>query len=83
MLQFVLFFVVFIITIVSYRCQEHTLAYEIYERNNDYPRPVSTHDNSILAMSGLNGGYLKKFNTNAEEIIGRKKMFDYKMEIYV
>ena len=78
MLQFVLFFVVFIITIVSYRCQEHTLAYETFESDNNYPRPVSTHDHSILAMSGLKGGYLKKFNTNAEEIIGRKQMFEYK-----
>ena len=51
--------------------------YEIYESNNNYPRPVLLHNNDVLGMSGYGKGYLIKFNSNAEVILKRKEMFTY------
>lgn len=51
--------------------------YEIYESNNNYPRPVLLHNNDVLGMSGYGKGYLVKFNSNAEVILKRKEMFTY------
>ena len=51
--------------------------YEIYESNNDYPRPVLLNNNDVLATSGQNGGYMIKYNSNGEVILPRRKLFNY------
>ena len=51
--------------------------YEVFETNNDYPRPILLKDDSIIATSGLNGGYMIKYNKNGEVIIPRKQLFNY------
>ena len=52
-------------------------SYEVYQTNNDYPRPVLLSDNSVLATSGKSPGYFVKYNQNAEVIIPSKEMFPY------
>lgn len=51
--------------------------YEIYESNNNFPRPVLLNNNDVLATSGQNGGYMIKYNSKGEIILPRRKLFDY------
>ena len=68
------FFFSYLFTLVS---AATLTSYEVYQENNDYPRPVLLSDNCVLATSGKSPGYFVKYNQNAEVIIPSKQMFAY------
>ena len=70
----VFFFFSFFFNLIS---ADSLTSYEVYQTNNNYPRPVLLSDNSVLATSGKTPGYFVKYNQNAEVIIPSKEMFPY------
>lgn len=65
----------FVFQIKIYLCA--VKKYEVYESNNNYPRPLLLHNNDVIGFSGINPGYLIKYNRNAEVILKRKTNFPY------
>ena len=68
---------IFLFIKLIYRFKSQVTEYVIYESNNNYPRPVLLDNNDVLATSGINGGYMIKYNTNGEIILNRTKLIDY------
>ena len=59
----------------------HSNKYEIYQPGNNYSRPVTAVDENgdhfIYGMSGIHGGYIIKFDNNAEVVRESKVWFEY------
>ena len=73
----ILFIKIFLILIKLSKVQCNESLYEIYEFNNTYPRPILLEGSDVLALSGINGGYMMKYNKNGEVIFDRRKLFPY------
>ena len=58
--------ILFIFYTLVYYIYSQVRKYEIYGSSNNFPRPVLTFDNNVVATSGTGTGYMVKFNKNAE-----------------
>jgi hypothetical protein len=60
---------------------DHSNKYEVYQHSNNYSRPVTAVDEKgdhyIYGMSGIHGGYIIKFDNNAEVVREGQKWFEY------
>lgn len=73
----ILFVKLFLILLKLSKVKCNESLYEIYELSNSYPRPILLEGGDVLALSGMDVGYMTKYNKKGEVILNRRKLFSY------